>query len=231
MKKLIVCLSFAVSALQFADGPGRIESKRAPRDFPLTADPNASQWKRATSVWAENDARGTPTPGHKTEIRSLWTDKNLYFLFVCPYESLHLIPKPSTTSETNKLWEWDVAEIFVGADFENIRHYREFQVSPQSEWVDLDIDRDHPKPEGGWMWNSGFEVKGRIDAGKKIWYGEMRIPIHTIDSRPPRDGNEMRINFYRLQGPPPNRKNIAWQPTNQRSHHVPEAFGRLVLKN
>jgi hypothetical protein len=54
------------------------------------------------------------------------------------YEELYLHPNPSATTETNKLWEWDVAEVFIGSDFKNIRQYKELQVSPQGEWVDLD---------------------------------------------------------------------------------------------
>ena len=212
-----------------ADGPGVILSKHVNKDFPLTADPAAPAWKAAAAVYAENGPKGDPTPGHRTEIRSRWSGKNLYFLFTCPYESLNLKPNPSTSEETNKLWDWDVAEVFIGTDFKNIRHYKELQVSPQGEWVDLDIDRDHPLPEGGWRWNSGFEVKARIDSDKKIWYGAMRIPIDKIDERRPEAGREMRINFYRLQGPGPVRKGIAWQPTNAASYHVPEAFGRLKL--
>ncbi len=210
--------------------PGIIISHYSKSDFALTADPNSKDWKGIAGVFAENDARGRPVPGHRTEIRSRWTDRNLYLLYVCPYEELYLNPNPSTTTETNKLWERDVAEAFIGSDFQNIRQYKEFQVSPQGEWVDLDIDRDNPKPEGGWRWNSGFQVKARIDPKTRIWYGEMRIPIEAIDKRPPRDGLEMRINLYRCQGPPPNRKLIAWQPTHQRTFHVPEAFGRLLLK-
>ena len=42
--------------------------------------------------------------------------------------------------ETNELWNWDVAEVFIGSDFKNIRRYKEFEVSPQAEWVDLDIN-------------------------------------------------------------------------------------------
>ena len=64
----------------------------------------------------------------------------------------------------------------------------------------------------------------------KIWYGEMKIPIEKIDKRPPRDGLEMRVNLYRIQGPPEKRKHVAWQPTDSNSYHVPEAFGRLRLK-
>ena len=170
-----------------------------------------------------------PTPGHRTEIRSRWTEKFLYFLFICPYEQLHLKPDPVTDKETNKLWDWDVAEVFVGADFDDIRHYQEFEVSPRDEWIDLDIHSDRLDAEVGRRWESGFTVKSRIEREKKVWYGEMKIPIGTIDSRPARAGNQMRINFYRLQGPPPNRAQVAWQPTGRHSHHVPEAFGRLVL--
>ncbi len=219
-----------LSTLVFADGPGRIESKHIQSDIDLTADPAAKHWKGIKPVIAENGPTGTPSPGHRTEIRSIWSDKYLYFLYTCPYETLHLKPNPSATTETNKLWEYDVAEVFVGADFTNIRQYLEFQVSPQNEWVDLFIDRDKPAPEGGWKWNAeGFQVKARIDEARKVWYGEMRIPISSIDKRTPRAGNEMRINFYRLQGPPPKRVYVAWQPTGVANYHTPEAFGRLVL--
>lgn len=202
----------------------------SPKDFELTADPDAPQWKGIPGVFAERDQFGNLVPNHRTEIRSRWTRQNLYLLYICPYEQLYLKPNPSTATETNKLWEYDVAEAFIGSDFQNIRRYKEFEVSPQGEWVDLDIDRDHPKPEGGWLWNSGFKVKARIDEKAKIWYAEMQIPFASIDSRPPREGNELRINLYRAQGPPPNRKFICWQPTHNRSFHTPEAFGCLVLK-
>ncbi|MCZ2075298.1 MAG: carbohydrate-binding family 9-like protein [Bryobacterales bacterium] len=225
----LLALAALCAGVPLADGPGRIASRYIAADFPLTADPNAKQWKDVKGIFAENNARGERVPGHRTEVRSLWTEKNLYFLFVNPYEQLHLKPNPSTTSETNELWNWDVAEVFIGTNFDNIRRYKEFQVSPQGEWVDLDIDRDQKKPESGWVWNSGFEVKARIDEKKKIWYGEMRIPIGKIDTRPPRAGNEMRINFYRIQGPPEQHRGIAWQPTHSRTYHVPEAFGRLIL--
>ena len=225
MRALILCL---LATALLADGPGVIHSRRLKSDFALTADPNAAGWKGAPAVFAENGPRGEAVPGHRTEIRSVWTDKNLYLLFISPYQQLYLKDNPTTTEETNKLWEWDVAEVFIGADFENIKRYKEFQVSPRGEWVDLDIRRDSPLPEGGWRWNSGFEVKARIDEGAKIWYGAMRIPMQSIDTRPAKAGNEMRVNFDRIQGPPP-RKFVAWQPTGAPSHHVPEAFGRIRL--
>ena len=225
----IVLVLLCLAAAAFADGPGVIKSVHSKSDFALSADPIAKPWKGVAPVIAEVDHFGKPVPGHRTEIRSRWTKNNLYLLFVCPFEELNLKADPSATTETNKLWNWDVAEVFVGADFKNIRHYREYQLSPQSEWVDLDIDRDNPKSGGGWRWNSGFTVKGRIDREKKTWYGEMQIPLQSIDSRPAAPGNQMRINFYRIQGPEANRKYVCWQPTGALNNHVPEAFGRIEL--
>src|SRR4030088_2560938 len=90
-----------------ADGPGVILSKYVSDDFPLTADPDASPWKGASPIYAAHGPKGDTTPGHRTEIRSRWSDQNLYFLFICPYEALNLKPNPTVTEETNKLWDWD----------------------------------------------------------------------------------------------------------------------------
>jgi hypothetical protein len=159
----------------------------------------------------------------------MWTRDNLYFLFVCPYCELHLKPDPETTAETNELWRWDVAEVFIGADFEIIRRYKEFEVSPQGEWIDIDIDLDKPHPEDGWLWNSGCQVAARIDPSQKTWYGFMRIPYSSVDSRPAAAGNLLRVNFFRSQGPEPYREEIAWQPTHSATFHIPESFGTLEL--
>jgi len=228
MATVLFCLCAIRASAQ--DDSKTIKSFYSKSDFAVTADPNSEEWKKIKGVVATNGPLGDLTPGHRTEIRSRWTDKDLYLLFICPYEELYSKPDPSTTTETNKLWEWDVAEVFIGADFQNIKRYTEFQVSPHGEWVDLDIDRGSTPFNHDWQWNSGFEVKARIVADKKIWYGEMRIPIDKIDKRKPQAGQELRINFYRFQGPPPNRKRIAWQPTGSDNYHVPEAFGLLRLE-
>ncbi len=220
-------LLFAASML--AGGAGLIQSAYSKNDFALTADPAAKQWKGAPAVIAEVDHFGKIVAGHRTEIRSRWTKDNLYFLFICPYEELYPKENPATTTETNHLWNYDVAEVFVGADFKNIGRYREYEFSPQGEWVDLDIDRGPSRMKADWTWNSGFKVKARLDREKKIWYGEMQIPIQSIDERPAAAGNQMRINFYRIQGPPATKKYICWQPTGKLNNHVPEAFGRLEL--
>jgi hypothetical protein len=206
-----------------------MESKRSLQDTNADTNPNSSFWRGVPAVFADRDTSGKPLPTYRTEIRSRWTDRNLYFLFICPYEQLHLKPNPNTKAETNDLWNWDVAEAFIGSDFENIRRYREFEISPQAEWVDLDIDLDTPHPVDGWLWNSGMEASARIDAPQRIWYGFMRIPYAAVDLRPALAENRLRINLYRSQGAGVDHKLINWQPTGRPAFHVPQAFGELKL--
>ena len=230
MKHLLrIAVCVLIGAAIPATAAGLIESKRAQRDTSKDTNPESEFWRGVSPTVADRDGSGTLVPGYRTEIRSRWTDGNLFFLFTCPYESLNLKPEPSTQTETNELWKWDVAEVFIGSDFTNIRRYKEFEISPQGEWIDLDIILDAPRHEDGWVWNSGFESAARIDPAKKIWYAFMRIPREALDSRPAAAGNLFRVNFFRSQGARPNRKSIVWQPTHRPTFHVPEVFGTLKL--
>jgi hypothetical protein len=231
MKKLmcvgLILLVGTVSAR--ASDAGTFTSVRASHDVALETNPKSGFWQGSDPIFIVNDNWGKPVPGYRTEVFSRWTKDNLYLLYVCPYEKLHLKPNPSTTTETNQLWNWDVAEIFIGSDFKNIRHYKEFEISPQGEWVDLDINLDSPHHENGWTWNSGIQVKARIDRQHKIWYGAMKIPLAAIDPQTPHAGTMFRVNLFRMQGPPGDQKSLTWQPTMKATFHVPEHFGRMVL--
>jgi tetratricopeptide (TPR) repeat protein len=205
-----------------------IRSVRAKQDAAPITDPADPFWKDIPAVASDNNQYGNMVSPRKTEFRSRWTEGYLYFLFVCPFEELYLRPNPQTSRDTVGLWDWDVAEVFLGNDFEHIKRYKEFEVSPQSEWVDLDINLE-ARSDDGWKWNSGFVVAARIDKDAKVWYGAMKIPYKSIDTRPPRPGLKLRANLYRIEGPEPARKFICWQPTHSPTFHMPVAFGRLEL--
>jgi hypothetical protein len=225
---LWVALAAGIPALAGADR-GQMESLKAASDPVLNTDPHAAFWQQAHAVYALSDKSGKPLLRYRTEIRSRWTAANIYFLFVCPYEKLNLKPSPNTKVETQGLWNWDVAEVFIGSDFQHIWRYKEFEVSPQAEWTDLDIDLKTPHHEQGWTWNSGFEVAARINGKTKTWYAGLRIPFAAIAEHPPGAGDKFRINLYRSQGPPSDLRQIMWQPTMSDSFHVPERFGILKL--
>ncbi len=226
----LIC-AFALCLIQVstAADPEVFESRNASGDVALSTDPSSAFWKDSGVTYAEQGKNGESVGRYRTEIRSRWTKDNLYFLFVCPYETLYLKPQPRTSTETYQLWDWDVAEVFLGTDFKNIRQYKEFEISPQGEWIDLDIDLTNPHHEDGWTWNSGFAVMARVDHETRVWYGAMRIPFSALGVSTPKSREEFRINLFRSQGPPSQRVQIAWRPTMRETFHVPERFGVLRL--
>ena len=90
------------------------------------ADPDSGFWRDVPGIVITTDYAGKPVPNNRMEARSRWTSRNLYILFICDFDELTLKPNPTSTEETNKLWEWDVAEAFLGSDFNDIWRYKEF---------------------------------------------------------------------------------------------------------
>src|SRR5579862_3758213 len=85
-----------------------IQSTWADSDPALNTNLASSFWQGSPAVYMDADTHGNRDPKYRTEIRTRWTQQNLYFLFVCPYEQLYLKPNPTTAAETNELWNWDV---------------------------------------------------------------------------------------------------------------------------
>jgi hypothetical protein len=209
----MVLLALFLSLLQSQPRPRKSEaivSTYTHDDLAPIADPTQRVWNGVPGVRLTSDFYGKPVPLDVTEVRSRWNDENLFLLYICPYNQLYLKSGPVTAEETNKLWDWDVVEAFIGSDFQHIGRYREFQVSPQSEFVDLDINRDDPRAAQGVAWQSGFTVRAHIDRQKRIWYGEMRIPLASLSAAPPKAGDEFRIGLFRIEGSEPSRIYIAW---------------------
>ncbi|MGC1869464.1 MAG: carbohydrate-binding family 9-like protein [Acidobacteriaceae bacterium] len=202
-------------------------SKFSQADSAASTDPLAEFWRDAPVTPMTDDAYGHKVAAHATEIRSRWTASNLYFLFACPYQELHLKPHTVLDQPTPGLWNWDVAEVFIGAPDGPIDRYKEFEISPQSEWLDLDIDLKQPDKVALTSWKSGFQAAAHIAHTQKIWYGSMRIPYASLKAGEANAGDILRINFFRSQGTKP--VEMAWQPPLQASFHAPEQFGELKL--
>jgi len=225
-------LAFLVCAgTAWASGMPTVKAVFASRDVPLNTDASTAFWRSAGIASLEKDTQGKDVPNFHAEVRMRWTKDNLYFLFICPYDELYLKPAPTTRQETNELWNWDVAEVFISANFRDIKLYKEFEVSPQGEWVDLDIDLHKPHHEVGWTWNSGFEKTARIDSAAHRWYAALRIPFSAIDHRSPKAGNTFRMNLFLSEGPSSNHREVTWQPPMSSTFHTPERFGLLKLVN
>ncbi len=200
----------------------------------LNIDPNSPAWRDARSAWIGKDcSRQVDYPDLKTEVRGFWTDTDLYFLFVCPYRSLNLFVPSQTDRARRGLWDRDVVEMFLGDDWDNIRHYREFEIAPTADWIDLAIDLDRPHVGDGWT--SGWQTLARIDEPAKVWYAACRIPLRSVTGKVVGPGTRWRANLYRIDGdgPDPKRRFMCWQPTcvkDRDPNHVPENFGTLVFE-
>ncbi len=199
----------------------------------LSLAPDSSVWKHAASESMYKDcSRQIDYPHLKSEIRAFWTDTDLYLLFRCPYTVLNLFLPASHSGPRVGLWDRDVVEMFLGDDWTNIRHYREFEIAPTGDWIDLAIDLDHKSYDHNWR--SGWQTMARIDEANKVWYAAARIPLSAVSAKPVQDGTKWRMNLYRIDGlgADPQRHFLCWQPTcvqNRDPNHVPEHFGTLVF--
>jgi hypothetical protein len=200
----------------------------------LDVDPTSATWKNAgTASIVKDCSRQVDYPDLDTRVRGFWTDSSLYLLFACPYRSLNRFPRAASGDDREKLWDRDVVEVFLGDDWKNIRHYREYEIAPTGERVDLAIDLDGGGE--GRAWNSGWETGASIDEAAKIWYASARIPLASVSNAKVIPGTRWRMNLYRIDGDGPDsvRRFLCWQPTcvvNRDPNHVPEAFGALVFE-
>lgn len=199
----------------------------------LNTDPSSAAWSHAASAWIGKDCtHQIDYPQLKSEVRAFWTDSDLYLLFTCPYKALNLWLPADNSKDRDKLWDRDVVEFFLGDDWKNIRHYREFEIAPTGDWIDLAIDLDKNKYDP--KWHSGWQRLGRIDEKEHVWYAAARVPLKSVSEEPVKPGTRWRANLYRIDGlgPDSGRHFMCWQPTcavNRDPNHVPEHFGTLIF--
>ena len=80
----------------------------------------------------------------------------------------------------------------------NIKRYREFEIAPTGDWVDLAIDLDNDTYDANW--NSGWQRQGRIDEKNHVWYAAARVPLHSVSEQTSQAGTKWRVNLYRIDG-------------------------------
>jgi hypothetical protein len=200
----------------------------------LTADPAAVFWRKSASAHIVKDCTHViDYPELDTEVRGFWTDTDLYLLFRCPYKELNRFLPAMGGGPRVKLWDRDVVEMFLGDDWTNIRHYREFEIAPTGDWIDLAIDLD--KRSYDHAWRSGWKTAARIDSESHVWYAAAQIPLKAVSNARVRPRTKWRANLYRIEGlgDDTRRHFMCWQPTcviNRDPNHVPENFGTLVFE-
>jgi alpha-galactosidase len=189
--------------------------------------PAEQAWENALAIHFAHDWQGkNEDPGRKTETRVLWTRETLFVKFLARYRSLTVFADAEPNGRRDQLWERDVAEVFLQPVGPEGRHYKEFEVSPNGFWIDLDIAPGEKRDL-----KSGLRRRARIDEKASVWKAELALPMKSLTAR--FDPSEpWRVNFYRVEGRREPRFYSAWRPTGTPvpNFHVPESFGTLVFE-
>ncbi len=200
-----------------------VRAARIETDFAPDGDLGKPVWKKAVPARLEYlSLDGTARPAVATTVRLLWSDQFLYISFECPYTVLRVFNPPWFDQERRGLWDRDVVEAFIGADQRHIRQYKEFEVAPTNEKLDLVLNQP---PGDGFDWDSHFETAVVVDQKKQIWTSEWRIPLKAMDDSAPKAGTRWRANFYRCDRS--SQSSMAWNPTLTQTFHTPAKFGVL----
>lgn len=200
------------------------------QDFVPDGNLDKPVWRKAKWVKFDHDAftLGKHFPGAETAVASIWTSAYVYFAFHCKYATLNIYEGEDPAKERWELWNRDVVEVFANPEPQRVNHYYEFEVAPNNQWIDLEIDLDKT-PFNDAKWDSGFEHATRVDARKRIWTCEMRIPLRSMNVKRLEPGTEWRVNYYRADGPgnDTQRRFLSWSPIQGAKHsfHVPTSFG------
>jgi hypothetical protein len=188
------------------------------------AFPPAASWEASEPVQFDHDWRGENTdPERGTTVRLLWTPSTLYLRFVARYRTITVFDDSDPNGRRDQLWDRDVAEVFLQPQPSHLRRYKEFEISPNGMWVDLDIDSGSLRDL-----RSGLQRRVTIDQRSKTWTADLAIPTKSLC--PTFDpAATWRVNFYRVEGLAEPRFYSAWRPTltPQPNFHVPELFGYL----
>ena len=191
---------------------------------PLDAQafPSDDDWSRTQPViFCANWRAEQVDPQRETEVRMLWSSQSLYLRFEAHYRDIYIYPESNQLRE--KLFLRDVAEVFLQPNNNEGKHYKEFEISPNGDWLDLDI-----APTGGLNLMCDVKTKAAISSEKHIWVAELVIPMKCLTRNFDRN-TDWRLNLFRIEGKEHDRFYSAWRPTRTErpDFHVPEVFGTL----
>ena len=190
--------------------------------------PTPGDWNVAEPAAFCHDWQGRNLdPQRETEVRLLWSADRLFIRFQCRFHSLDVFPDADPNGRRDVLWDRDVAEVFLQPDRFGEKYYKEFEVSPNGMWLDLDIS-----PQGLTHITSGMLSRVEVDETARIWTAELAIPMKALTSSFD-PSQPWRVNFFRCEGLDPHRFYSAWQPTEtaEPNFHVPQKFGWLKFES
>ncbi len=217
-------MSQTASPSNCATASSEIVASYVAAEIGLDAGHPATEWQSAQPIVFCADWQGkNPDEKRETRVRALWSSQTLYLRFECRHRELFLFEDSDSNGRRDHLWDRDVAEAFLQPDPAREHYYREFEVSPNGMWIDLDIF-----PGGLADLKSGMKKSVVLNDKDRRWAAELAIPMNVL-TRKFDPKAVWRANFFRVEGKKEPRAYLAWRPTGtpEPNFHVPAAFGRF----
>jgi hypothetical protein len=216
-------------------------------------------WRAApwTDDFVDIEGDVKPKPRFRTRVKMLWDDK--YFYIAAELEEPHL-QGTFTKHDSYIFHEDNDFEVFIDPDGDS-HNYGEYEMNALNTGWDLRLNKpykDGGKAEDGWEipgLKTAVHLQGTINDPRdedQGWTIELAFPWESLSSisgraksagtgslhtGPPRDGEQWRVNFSRVQwryevvdGKYRRRSNLkednwVWSPQGQINMHMPERWG------
>ena len=251
------CVSALTSIGLLAQVPTPAPLKPHPRGYVASRAAAAVQidgrltdpaWAQATWSAPFIDIEGgvKPRPTWPTRVKMLWDDE--FFYVGAEITEPHLWA--TYTKHDSVIFHENDFEVFLDAEGDN-REYYEFEINALGTYWDLRLPkpyRDGGKAVDGWEipgLKSAVHLEGTLNDPRdtdRWWSVELAFPWavlkeYTRRPAPPRDGDQWRVNFSRVQWDIepsgggyrklPNRPehNWVWSPQGAIDMHRPELWG------
>jgi alpha-galactosidase len=208
-----------------SDGPAAV-AVRMQESADLEGFPKKPEWERAQTLRFSSDWQGkNADPERQTKVRLLWTPETFFLRFHARYRTITVFPDAEPNGRRDQLWDRDVVEVFLQPDPSIPRRYKEFEVSPNGFWIDLDI-----APGEKHDLKSGLLRRVVLEEASKAWTAVLALPMECLVTRFDPTA-KWKVNFYRVEGAAEPRFYSTWRPTGTTvpNFHVPEAFGSLIF--
>ncbi len=209
-------------------------------DFTITGDGTSPNWEIAEWVTITTQ-ESSSTKQLATQVRILYSDQGIYFLFKCEDQKLSATLKEDFTA----LFKEDVIEVFLWPD-ESVPIYFEYELSPLNYELPILVPNLNGRMQGWlpWRYEGNRKIKHAtsVQGGEKksnalikSWIAEFFIPytlLRPLVVSPPKSGSQWRANLYRIDYDE-GYTTWTWQKTTKGvggNFHEYKKFGTLVFE-
>ena len=247
---LKLLIAFFAATLFAQDQPKTYDCPKATSPIRIDGKLDEAAWKAApwTDFFVDIEGPVKPLPRFKTRAKMLWDDE--FFYVAAEMEEPHIWA--TLTEHDSVIFRDNDFEVFIDPNGDTLEYY-EFEINALNTGWDLFLDK--PYRHGGKASNAweipGLKTAVHIDgtlnnpADKdRGWSVELAFPWkvlaeHAHKPAPPRNGDEWRVNFSRVQWqlniidgkyekvPKTKEDNWVWSPHSLINMHVPEKWGRV----